>query len=261
MKKTLIIISISSALVAGFFFGKNQRTSVAKPQSNKSKILPLLEQLKNNPSKELYERVFLLLLAEIGFNSFKIDLPTVEKIVEKEVEIIKDKECPTPTPTQVENQTKNKNKTKNRKQLKKDPIFYFNKNISKVYKNSYVLTSPFKHKIKHLSFDVMRKGYDSDNYAFQIKTDLKHNGKYWSGNISALLESENNGTIDKLEEKGVNTKILLAPTKPESLFIDMKKFLVQLTYNQGRLQSGFIFMRRGKSLIPWASLRETFIRE
>jgi hypothetical protein len=261
MKKVLIILSITSALVAGFFFGKGKTPITAAKTSSKAKseILPLLEELKRNPTPELYEKVFLLLLAEIGFNSFKFEIPTIEKTVEKtvmkEIEVVKEKECPPQKKSQTPKKAKFEKKTQNFKQ------YFYNKKIDDLYKSSYALSAPFEHKLSNITFEVNKKGYDNDRYLYSIKTDFKHNGKFWSGNFSALLEGENSGQLDRLDVKGPNTVVLLAPTKPESLLIDMKEYLVQINYNQKRLKNGFIYKRRGKSLIPWATLREAFFKE
>jgi hypothetical protein len=255
MKKILIILTISSALVAGFFYGKksSQQSSLNNLKDKTTKFTPILDELKKNPSKELYEKLFLLLLAEIGIQnlSFEIDIPVQEKIVEvikqtkcPDLPIQKTKKCPVIPTSKTSNDL-----------LALPSDLKYRKNINSIYKKSYVLTNPIdiiKGSHRH---EILKNGYDSDTYTLNMNSKLEHDGKKWMGKFIAEIVSEEKGQIDHIETEGVSTAILLAPTNPASIFIDFKKFVVHMQINKKRIGKSTVYRRDGKFLKPWGRIR------
>jgi len=256
MKKILIILTISSALLAGFFYGKksSQQSFQNIPIEDKTtKFTPILDELKKNPSKELYEKLFLLLLAEIGIQnlSFEVDIPVQEKIVEvikhtkcPDLPIQKTKKCPAIPTSKTSNDL-----------LDLPPDLKYRKNINSIYKKSYVLTNPIdiiKGSHRH---EIQKNGYDSDTYTLNMNSKLEHDGKKWMGKFIAEIVSEEKGQIDHIETVGVSTAILLAPSNPASIFIDFKKFVVHMQISKKRVKKSTVYRRDGKFLKPWGRIR------
>ena len=255
MKKTITIFLMISALVAAFFFGQSQRSNqlLTKTES-------IVRQIEEDPSPELYEKLFLLLLAEIGLKGLIIDNPLpIQKV--KEVIITKIQPCV------KESKTKNiitkrslskptpKKPEKQRKILRANSPFIV-KNINKLHKESYTHVMPHPNLPKVQRFEIFAKSYDTDTYELVILSQAKHTGKNWQGKVEVRISSRYKGQIYQHTLSGNNKSILLANTKPKSLLIDLGKYLIHLNYLRDRLHGGEIYMKKNKSSFrPWGKLR------
>lgn len=258
MNKKVVIFFILISLGLGFFIGKSKTHETHKTDE----VHALIEQIQDDPSPELYEKLFLLLLAQIGLKNIDFKLPapkTKIEVREKIVEVIKTKESKCIS-TYIEKKCPEKKKDSENilhsqlMQIKN--LNSYNKKIKEIYKNSYVLVKPFDHQFKGVTFDIRRKNYDSQSYILEVDSKMNHNGKMWNGPVTVSLISSERGTIDSLKTEGSNTKIYLAPTKPESLIIELKDYIVHIPYSNGKLHSGAIYRMREDSLIPWGILRK-----
>lgn len=244
-----------------------------------NKLTKLLNT-KNKSIEEVSEKLFLLLVSELGLNSLtkkyrtlitSLNKNNAPKEIIKEIEIVK--ECPQERTQFSKNQEENDEKNnkeiqKERLEKYKEPRTSFNSpelfkspdSMTKLYNESYALVRPFELWKGKKSFRILNSS-SRDHTGLEIDLGLNFKQKFWQGKITAELNGHDDKALAKLENKGVNKSLLEAPTNPPSLILDMDEYIVHLLHTGKRFNSGTLYKKikegpHGKSFIELGKIRE-----